>query len=167
MKTTWSILLLSLAVIACNLTRNKETVSSTEPASSPKPVAVKKIFDLPAIIGKSPAEVKSIIGPPKGEFGNDSIGGLEYDFDIVSGTIHFSKGKFSDLIFTTDNFVFEKPEQFGDLFGVDLRGVTPTSDYDFATIFENLPIKGATVARLSIGKSSTTKGFNDFHVDMR
>lgn len=119
------------------------------------------------MLGKSPDEVKKLLGPPKDEFGSDKTSpSLEYEFIQGHGRIDFKKGKLDNIIFITDGFLFDTPEQFANLFGIDLRGKTPTNIYDFGTFYENLDINGVKVTKLSFSPMGGQKGFSNFQLDM-
>jgi hypothetical protein len=171
MKNLLLILLLSLSVLSCNLLTRRDSPSTVQPTPSPSPVAPKKIVDVPSLIGKTPDEVKSIIGltPKIGtDFTSKGVRHRDYKYefrDIGTASIKFKNEKFDGFFIILDKFIFDTPEQLGDFFGVDVRGKTPPTTVDDTVFYEDLKFNGVNVKSLSLGKYAAT-GFNQLIMNM-
>jgi len=159
-------LVLSLAVLSCS-----KPEANVPPELPKRP----KFFEVPQLIGKSPDEVKSLLGPPTSEAASDINGRpyyrMYYNFGRDSAAMIFINGKFDELIYTAYTIPFDGAEKMGEFFGIDVRGKAPrdVGGPGEWTVYENLTINGVTVNYVSFrnyGKRDYGKGneYRDLHV---
>ena len=134
----------------------------------------KKLVDVPSLIGKSPDEVKNIIGlTPKKDTEYDSKGAhyrtdkyefLDIDDARADASVKFKNGKFNKFDFSLMGLVFDTPEELADHFGIDVRG--KSTDKGSMIGYNDFPINGVTVKRISIIQLTGTKGYGGFALYM-
>ena len=164
MKKKLLVIALSLAILSCN-TMPTNSPSSVKATSSPSPVLPKKLVDVPSLIGKTPEEVISIIGiTPEKTFpwaDTNSMGDLRHTYEFKdikeSVSVDFRNGKFERFHLTFLRFSFKTPEELADLFGVDLRGKTPTRTIfnekeTVQVVYEGFKLNGVKVKEITCYK---------------
>ncbi|MEP6789276.1 MAG: hypothetical protein ABJB40_12635 [Acidobacteriota bacterium] len=135
-------------------------------AANAAPARAEKAVDVPSLIGKSMAEVKTALGPPTREIAGTMI----WEFpqgNLSVEPVYKNEKKVQYFTFEAKIFVvggqaargFATYDKLGDLIGIDTRGKTPTSSDTDPTgyvTFEKVDLNGKTAEEISFNKVSGT-----------
>lgn len=160
---------LLLFVTACSCFKESQNQSDPTPSPNANTTSAEKVngestkaansapekpLDFIALVGKSEADVKKVLGPPLTVSklnSTDRTGDLSYDFKFPRGHgfINFKKGKVNYLHFESD-VSFETYFQLGDLVGADLRGVVPTTANSAQVAFVDATVSGVKFKEIRV-----------------
>ena len=170
MKITLPIVVLTIAVLGCGRFGAGSNAGTNNGAkSNSTSAAAVKAVDMPSLVGKSPEEVKKIVGiEPRFETPY-----LAFELPQGTLTVDYMKGRQTTIGFELKAIQvgsqtatgFDSPDKLGDLVGIDLHGVpvpTPTGGFYF---YDNVKASGGTpLKRVSLHK--TTDSFNQISIDL-
>jgi hypothetical protein len=167
-------LVAALCVLVCvmgcgKLSGGGGTANTAGPSNSANSAesAPVKALDIASIVGKSPDDIKKVLGPPTRESGGAAP---SYTWELPQGDLFVNadykdKKKVDFMTFTSKIIVvgnqtaqgYATYDKLGDLIGFDTRGKTPTSEESGdtgTTRFEKVNLGGTTVDEISFSKVS-------------
>lgn len=124
------------------------------PVVTVTPAQIEIAVDIPSLIGKSEAQAQKLLGAPTAIDklnATDTTGEISYDYNFKqgSGFLNFKKGTFNYLHFTSKQ-EFATFFPLGDLVGLNLRGVVPSTSNAANIIYTEAEINGFKFKEVSV-----------------
>lgn len=157
MRIILTIFLAAFALVGCAGPGGSNSAANTAKSNS-APIA-KKVVDMPALVGKSNEEIKTIIGEtPKFETPY-----LAFDLPEGELTVDSMKGRQTSIGFKKNGAGVAEPAELGDLVGIDLHGIKiPTSSGEFY-FYDDVKTSRGILKRVSLHKKAD--GFDQISID--
>ena len=148
MKIILPIVVLAIAVLGCGrFGAGSNAGNTTGQKANSAPAAAAKAVDMPSLVGKSPDEIKKIVGiEPRFETPY-----LAFELPQGTLTVDYMKGKQTTIGFepTTGS---DSAEKLGDMVGIDVHGKPESRGSGEFHFYDDLNANGKTLRQVSFRK---------------
>ena len=149
MRITLPIILLTLAVLGCGRFGAGTETGSNAAKTNAAPASAGKAVDMPSLVGKSPEDIKKIVGTePRFETPY-----LSFDLPQGTLTVDYAKGKQTTIGFDAKAPGFDSAEKLGDVVGIDVKGKTESNASGEYHYYEGLGAGGKALPQVTFHKA--------------
>lgn len=161
MRIALPVLVLMIAVLGCSRFSSTGAGANNSAASNTASAAKSgKVVDMPALVGKSPEQIKTIIG----ETPRFETPYLSFDLPQGSLTVDYMKNVQTTIGFESSGPGLDSPDKLGDLVGIDLHGLPAPTPTDGIYFYREVKAGSKTLSTVSL--RSTDGKFKQISIDL-